>query len=785
MHLVTTKDRGPLLFSLVLSLLLAARVAAQQPPAPTPAAQNSTPLPGTGGAFNGKAGRWIQVDRGHWRYEERVDFELGGGVKLFADMVDYYVDDSRLVATGNVVFTNQEGRLSAEQVEFNLLTQTGVFQQASGIMSLGAQVDRRQFGNQDPDVYFYGDIIEKLGTRKYKVTRGGFTTCVQPTPRWEIVSGSVVLNLNDYALARNTLLKVKGVPLMYLPVIYYPIQDDDRATGFLLPTYGASTVRGQAISNAFFWAINRSQDATFFHDWFTRTGQGEGAEYRYVAGPQSLGNFRLYRFQQRQSEFTQSGRTTTLPAKNILQATSAVTHRLTSTLRAQVNVDYFSDVFLQQLYNQNIYQATQAQRRISMGLSGASGPLSSGLYYIRNEVFGSSTSSTLYGTTPRAVAALAPQRLFGLPVYAGVNSDFSYVPNKSFSVDSKTGKQVTSSDTSLGRLDVAPTLRAPLSKLTFLSVNTTAGYRTTMYTRSLDAKGQLVPESLRREYFSTRTEIVGPVFTKIWDTPGRETIQRMKHVIEPAFAVEYITGFSNQANVPRISIDPADFVVGASSRTTYSLTNRLLYRSRDVDGGARGTTREFMTVGVQQTYYTNPQSSLYDSAYVTGTSRTRPVSLSPVALVARLSPSNGFSSNTRVEYDVYGHGMQSFTTGTSLSLEHFTSSANFNRQHFNSSSNATSYLSTSTSLNASRSRATYSLQWNIAQGYVMSQSLIASYLAQCCGLQFEIQQYNYPPNSGYPVTADRRFNFGFVLAGLGTFSNFFGAFGGGSVSVGR
>ena len=25
---------------------------------------------------------------------------------------------------------------------------------------------------------------------------------------------------------------------MYLPVIYYPIQDDDRATGFLLPTYG-------------------------------------------------------------------------------------------------------------------------------------------------------------------------------------------------------------------------------------------------------------------------------------------------------------------------------------------------------------------------------------------------------------------------------------------------------------------------------------------------------------------------------------------------------------------
>jgi LPS-assembly protein len=778
--------RGVLL-PFLLSVLIVGPAAAQQPAAPAappPAAQApESSVPGAGGAFNGRSGRWTQVERGHWRYEERVDFDLGGGVKLFADMVDYYVDDSRLVAAGNVVFTNQEGRLSAEQVEFNLLTQNGTFHQASGIMSLGTQVDRRQFGNQDPDVYFYGDLIEKLGTRKYKVTRGGFTTCVQPTPRWEIVSGSVVLNLNDYALARNTLLKVKGVPLMYLPVIYYPIQDDDRATGFLLPTYGTSTVRGQAISNAFFWAINRSQDATFFHDWFTRTGQGEGAEYRYAAGPQSLGNFRLYRFQQRASEFTQSGRTTTLPAKNILQATSAVTHRLTNTLRAQVNVDYFSDVFLQQLYNQNIYQATQAQRRISMGLSGASGPVSGGLYYTRNEVFGSSTSSTLYGTTPRAVAALAPQRFFGLPVYGGVNTDFSYVPNKSFSVDSKTGKQVTSSDTSLGRLDVAPTLRAPLSKLTFLSVNTTAGYRTTMYTRSLDAKGQLVPESLRREYFSTRTEVVGPVFTKIWDTPDRETIQRMKHVIEPTFAVEYITGFANQTSVPRLSIDPADFVVGASTRSTYGLTNRLLYRSRDLEGGARGTTREFMTISVQQTYYTNKQSSLYDSSYVTGTSRTRAVSLSPVALVARLSPSSGFDSNTRVEYDVNGNGLQSFTTGTTISGQHISTSANFNRQHFNSSSKPSSYLSASTSLNSSRSRATYALQWNIAQGYVMSQSLIASYMAQCCGLQFEIQQYNYPPNSGYPVTADRRFNFGFVLAGLGTFSNFFGAFGGGSVSV--
>jgi hypothetical protein len=39
-----------------------------------------------------------------------------------------------------------------------------------------------------------------------------------------------------------------------------------------------------------------------------------------------------------------------------------------------------------------------------------------------------------------------------------------------------------------------------------------------------------------------------------------------------------------------------------------------------------------------------------------------------------------------------------------------------------------------------------------------------------------LQKYNY--SSGSPLPSDTRFNFGFVLAGLGTFSNFFGAFGG-------
>ena len=170
----------------------------------------------------------------------------------------------------------------------------GVFYKGSGTASLGEKVDKTLFGTQEPDAYFYGETLEKLGPKKYRITKGGFTTCVQPTPRWEIIASSATVTLDDYAILKNSVLRVKGVPMFYMPIFYYPINEEDRATGFLIPVYGSSTIRGQSLSNAFFWAIARNQDATVFHDWFSTTGQGLGGEYRYIAAPGSEGQMRTY-----------------------------------------------------------------------------------------------------------------------------------------------------------------------------------------------------------------------------------------------------------------------------------------------------------------------------------------------------------------------------------------------------------------------------------------------------------------------------------------------------------
>jgi LPS-assembly protein len=693
----------------------------------------------------------------------------GPNLKFFADDVDLYVNTNKVVASGNVVFTNADGRISAERLEFDTGTGIGTFYDASGIMSLGQQAGTNPaaFGGQEPDVYFYGAKLEKLGPRKYRITRGGFTTCVQPTPRWEVTSGSVVLNLDDYAIARNTLLKVKGVPLMYLPLIYYPIQKSQRQTGFLLPTYGTSTIRGQSISNAFFWAINRSQDATLFHDWFTRTGTGMGTEYRYIAGLQSAGNVRLYRFNQHETTYEQSG--ATLPAKTSYEFTGAVTQALGGRARARMRLDYFSDVFTQQIYHQNIYQASRRNRLVEAGASDVFGPLSTTVLYQRNETFDSDTRSVLYGSTPKLTAVLAPQQLFGAPIYASLNSEYAYLPYRNVN------DNVVTLDNSLARVDVAPAVRVPMSRLTYLSLNTSAAYRTTYYSRSFDSRGVAVPDSFIRDYTQLRTEVLGPVFTKIWDTPDSGYSERMKHVIEPAFTVDYTTAIDDVRRTP-ILTDTSDFVVGGTSRMTYGLTNRFMYRGKTVEG-VRGQTREFITVGIQQTYYSNAESSKYDTSYSSSNTSRTPVNLSPISLNARVSPSARVDANTRVEYDVHGLGLASLGVGSTVSAGLASGSLQFSRQHLSVNSKPNSYFSGSTSLHTPNGHftGTYAIGWDLTHSTIVTQNVLATYMAQCCGLQMEFQNFHLV--SSAPIPSDRRFNVSFVLAGLGTFSNFFGAFG--------
>ena len=199
-----------------------------------------------------------EYDRPSQRFKcvGHVEFD-DGDMKLYADELEWFQNEDRVVAIGNVVFIQGNNQIAADRAEFNTETRLGTFYTARGVAPIQpvrtyrAAAGRIHPASADPRGHrraLLRRIIEKVGPRKYKIRNGGFTTCLQPTPRWNFDADTITLNIDDYTLLRNAIFNVKGVPLLYLPILYYPTKKEDRATGFLLPTYGVTRLRGQAIS---------------------------------------------------------------------------------------------------------------------------------------------------------------------------------------------------------------------------------------------------------------------------------------------------------------------------------------------------------------------------------------------------------------------------------------------------------------------------------------------------------------------------------------------------------
>jgi LPS-assembly protein len=659
-------------------------------------------------------------------------------------------------------------------MEFNTKTRTGTFYNAFGIATITTSVERSMFGTQEPLAYFYGETIEKIGDRRYRITRGGFTTCVQPTPRWEMVTTSATIELGDHALLKNTVLRVKGVPVLYLPVLYYPIQDDDRATGFLIPKYTSSSYRGQSISNQFFWAIDRSQDVTLMHDWFSRTGQGFGGHYRYVAAPGSDGDARVYLLNEHESTFMRDdGVEVTNPALRSHLIQAAATQDLGGALRARARVDYFSDVRTQQTYSSNIYNLTNRTRSYGGTVTGVWGAYTLNGTYDVNEVFFGDDSSTLNGSTPRISFNQGQRRLGFLPVYASYGAEYARLERQG-----RTGE--TGTDTGLQRLDVTPALRVPFTRWPFLTVNSYLGYRATRYTESLDATGTRISQPVWRDFFDLRTELVGPVLVRVFDTPRSGYAEKFKHIIEPRFELRRVTLIDNVDRI--VKLEGSDYTLGGSTELRYGVTNRVLAKRRRA--GAEPVSREILSVAVTQTYYTDPLVSQVDGSYSTSFLGRPPSKFSPVAVTATSTPYDGTTASLRLEYDHQFSVFRSISGNASSALGRLVQvSGGYSRRRIGQGAEAPldSFLNASGTVRSPSNAVggSYSFHYDIGRTYLVQQRLTTYYNTQCCGFAVEYQTVNFPQySSRFVIPRDRRFSLGFTLAGIGTFSDIFGVFGG-------
>jgi LPS-assembly protein len=691
---------------------------------------------------------------------------------LSADQVEMF-NGHRVVATGNVLFESATNRIAADRLEFDTKTRTGTFFDAAGTVNMANRVDRSLFGTQEPDAMFRGEEIHKLGPDTYRIVHGAFTTCVQPTPRWEMVAGSVTLQVNDHALLTNAILRVKGVPVMYLPIFYYPIQDDDRSTGFLLPIYSTSTIRGQSISNAFFWAINRSQDATFTHDWYSKTGQGFGSEYRYELGGGNRGDAAFNLLNEHAAEYQQADGTvrSTSAARNFLLR-GGLSQALGLGLHARADVNYTSDLAVQQRYQQDFQQTTSRTRRLGGNLTGNWQEYVLSATFEKNDTFYNEDSLTSTGGLPRITFNRGERPIGKSRVYFGVNSEYVTQIWKS------EVQGATTDDRGLTRVDVNPFVRIPFTKWPFLTVNSTVSWRATRWSESVDPTGLQVPVAVGRRFFDFQARITGPVFNRIFDTPKNGYAQKFKHVIEPTLTVRRVTAIDAFNRI--VSIDGNDKIPGGVTTMTYGVSNRL-YAKKE-------TAREIVSVGISQTYYSVATASRYDPTYPNSYNAVaKPVSFSPVRIQTRVSPTERIQTDFSTEFNSTAHTFTTFTASGSLNSDRFQVTGGWSERRlipelpdFSNAALANHDINAAVTVRnpGNHLGGTYSFNYDLRNDNFRQQRILAFYNAQCCGISVEYQTYNLGGYSNYVVTQDHRFNLSFTLAGIGTFSNFFGAFGG-------
>ena len=201
---------------------------------------------------------------------------IGGKTRLEADYVEFSNKTKDAFAQGNVLFISGEDSISCNAMNINLTTQTGT-------------VDKGTIFIQKNNFYIHGENIKKTGKFSYSADKGSITSCSGESPDWKISGKNIKVTVEGYGIASHTIFWAKKVPLVYSPLLVFPVQTK-RQTGFLAPRISSSDRKGFEYEQPLFIAISRNTDATFYADHMSDRGKKSGAQFRYILDKKTKGS---------------------------------------------------------------------------------------------------------------------------------------------------------------------------------------------------------------------------------------------------------------------------------------------------------------------------------------------------------------------------------------------------------------------------------------------------------------------------------------------------------------
>lgn len=109
-----------------------------------------------------------------------------------------------------------------------------------------------------------------------------YTTCPAGREDWMLRASDIdISQQRGLGVGRGVRVDFKGVPILYAPIITFPV-GDERKSGFLFPSAGSSSSSGYSLSAPWYWNIAPNYDATFIPTYYSKRGARLDTEFRYL-----------------------------------------------------------------------------------------------------------------------------------------------------------------------------------------------------------------------------------------------------------------------------------------------------------------------------------------------------------------------------------------------------------------------------------------------------------------------------------------------------------------------
>ncbi|QXI00040.1 LPS-assembly protein LptD [Pseudomonas monsensis] len=192
-----------------------------------------------------------------------------GSMQVESDEASLYQAESRAELNGDVRIRDNGALIVGDHADVQL--DTGE-----------AKVDNAEYVMHKSRIRGNALYAKRAENAIIRLKDGTYTTCEPNSNAWQLKGNNITLNpATGFGTATNVTLRVKDIPVLYTPYIYFPI-DDRRQSGFLPPTIGTGSDTGFMLVTPYYFNLAPNYDATLYPRYMAKHGLLMEGEFRYL-----------------------------------------------------------------------------------------------------------------------------------------------------------------------------------------------------------------------------------------------------------------------------------------------------------------------------------------------------------------------------------------------------------------------------------------------------------------------------------------------------------------------